>query len=270
MRRINPIWLLIAFNVVLFLLRDVILPEGATEEFGRYTEVTLGDLGVLGYLGVLLIYSTCSFFFIPLLIPLNILCGALYGPWSGTAISIVGITLGCIASTISVRHVFTGMSQSVGERPTAQRILRQFERHGAVVVIVVRLAFIVPYLLQNIVLAVTSINIYRLTLLTAIGALPGAAVYSFLGAGLVQADNASQLALYLAVPLVLLGVVWLVSRQLGRQLNIDEDCCNRQQLNNAARLPPHPQVRPIRSSARHGGPVPDSSAGSWPGSCYGR
>ena len=194
MKKINPIYLLIAFNILLFVFRDWILPEGAIDRFGNYLETTLAGMGALGYVSVIGIYTACSFFFIPLLIPLNILCGAAYGPYTGTVVSIVGITLGCVASTISVRYVFKGMQRAIDRRPSAQRILGQVERHGSIIVIAVRLAFIVPYLLQNIVLAVTSINICRLTLLTAIGSLPGAAIYSFLGAGLVQANNANEFA----------------------------------------------------------------------------
>jgi uncharacterized membrane protein YdjX (TVP38/TMEM64 family) len=154
---------------------------------------------------------------VPLLIPLNILCGAVYGAPVGTAVSLAGITLGCYASTISVRHVFTGMQRSVDDRQVAQKLLRQIERHGAVVVIIVRLAFIVPYLLQNIVLAVTKIGMHRLALLTAIGALPAAAIYSFLGAGMMQSRSVGELALYLAVPLVLLILISYLLKSLNRK-----------------------------------------------------
>jgi uncharacterized membrane protein YdjX (TVP38/TMEM64 family) len=208
-RRINPILLLVAFNVLFFVARGWILPDGATEQFSAYIETTLVDLGVVGHIGVLAIYTICSFFFIPLLIPLNILCGALYGPYIGTAVSIVGITLGCIASTLSVRHVFTGMQRAVDRRPSAQKILEGVARHGAIIVIFVRLAFIVPYLVQNIVLAITSMSATRLAFLTFFGSLPGAAIYSFLGAGLMQSDDTGELALYLAVPLVLLILISL-------------------------------------------------------------
>jgi uncharacterized membrane protein YdjX (TVP38/TMEM64 family) len=104
-------------------------------------------------------------------------------------------------------------------RPPRSRAADQVGRHGAVVVIAVRLAFIVPYLLQNIVLAVTSLGVYRLTLLTAVGALPGAAIYSFLGAGLMQADSARELTLYLAVPLVLLVVVGFALKYMNARLD---------------------------------------------------
>jgi uncharacterized membrane protein YdjX (TVP38/TMEM64 family) len=217
LKKINPIWLLIGFNVLLFVFRDWILPAGATARFGDSMEALLASLGAVGYLGIVGIYSVCSFFFIPLLIPLNILCGAIYGPYAGTAVSIVGITLGCYASTLSVRHVFTGMQRAIDRRPSVQKILAQFARHGAIVVIVVRLAFIVPYMIQNIVLAATTINIYRLVWLTAIGSLPGAAIYSFLGAGLVQSESANEFAIYLAVPLLLLGVISLLLRHFNKR-----------------------------------------------------
>ena len=78
------------------------------------------------------------------------------------------------------------------------------------------------YLLQNIVLAVTSLSVYRLTLLTAIGSLPAAAIYAFLGAGLVQSESATELTLYLTVPLVLLVVITLVLRRLNSRYDTDD------------------------------------------------
>jgi uncharacterized membrane protein YdjX (TVP38/TMEM64 family) len=216
-RKLNPIWLLVAFNVLFFAGRGWLVPDEAIARFSTATETFLLGLGPLGYAGMIGTYTLCAFFFIPLLIPLNILCGAVYGPYVGTAVSITGITLGTYASTLSVRHVFRGMERTIDERPSAQKILRQVERHGAIVVILVRLAFVVPYLLQNIVLAVTRIGIHRLAALTAIGALPAAAIYSFLGAGLMQSESAAELALYLAVPLVLLTGISLLIRRLNRK-----------------------------------------------------
>jgi uncharacterized membrane protein YdjX (TVP38/TMEM64 family) len=133
-------------------------------------------------------------------------------------ISIVGIVIGCLASTASVRHVFKGMPRMIEKRPMAQKALHQIERHGGLAVLMIRLAFVIPYLFQNIVLAMTSIGAYRLAALTAIGSLPGAAIYSFLGAGLVQAEDANQLAVYLGIPLLLLIGISLAVRYLNRSL----------------------------------------------------
>ena len=91
-KRINPIWLLIALNIVLFVFRDLLLPDAARAAIAETVETTVLSLGVFGYAGIVLMYVLCGFFFVPLLIPLNILGGALYGAWAGTAVALAGIT----------------------------------------------------------------------------------------------------------------------------------------------------------------------------------
>jgi uncharacterized membrane protein YdjX (TVP38/TMEM64 family) len=58
-------------------------------------------------------------------------------------------------------------------------------------------------------------------LVTAVSAIPGAAIYSFLGAGLVRAEQVDQMLLYLSVPVVLMLVLsgamaYFNSRDAGR------------------------------------------------------
>ena len=204
MNRINPIYLLIALNVVLIVFRDVILPEETTAALATAIESTLVRLGPFGYGGILAGYVVCGFFFVPLLIPLNILGGALYGAWAGTLVALAGITLGTVASIVSVRHFFTGMQGTIDKRPSLQRLIASADRHNDLVILMVRFSVIVPYLLQNIALAATSASTTRITLITAVSAIPGAAIYSLLGAGLVQAERASELLIYVLVPILLM------------------------------------------------------------------
>ncbi|MGW8369692.1 MAG: TVP38/TMEM64 family protein [Gammaproteobacteria bacterium] len=203
MKRLSPIHLLIALNIVLILMRDLILPDDVVAAFAAGVETQLLAIGPWGYVGLVLAYVLCSFFFVPLLIPLNILGGALYGAYVGTAVGLVGITLGCVASTLSARYVFTGMQATVERRPTIRRLLAHADDHRNATIIMVRLAVVVPYLVQNIALALTTSSVWRLAALTAIGAIPGAAIYSLLGAGLVRADDASELMIYIALPILL-------------------------------------------------------------------
>lgn len=203
-KRINPIYLLIALNIVLVLFRDVILPEEASAAFAGAVEASMLRLGPFGYAGIILAYVVCGFFFVPLLIPLNILGGALYGAYAGTALALVGITLSCLTSTISARYVFTGMQGVIDRRPRLKRLLARADKRRNLAIVMVRFAVVVPYLLQNIALAMTSSSATRIALVTALSAIPGAAIYSFLGAGLVQADDVSEFLMYLAVPIVLM------------------------------------------------------------------
>lgn len=138
-KRINPIYLFIGFNILVFVLRDVVF-DSSGEQLAANVESVLAWLGLWGYVAVAGIYVVCAFFFIPLLIPLNIAGGALYGAYAGTAVAFVGIVLGSVASTFSVRHVFKGMQGMVGRRPAAMKALNQISRHGPVAVVLIRLA----------------------------------------------------------------------------------------------------------------------------------
>lgn len=221
MKRLNPIYLLIVFNLLYLLFANLIGGGALWEGWVQQAQAAVADLGGAGYVTVIAAYVVCAFFFIPLLIPLNVAAGALYGPYVGTAVSLAGITAGTYASTVSVRRVFTGMQDAIEKRPAARKLLGQAGVHGAVVVIMVRLAFVVPYLIQNIVLASAPISSHRLVLLTAVGALPGAAIYCFLGAGLVAQGDVSTLAAYLAVPLLLLIAVSVILKYLNTKYRSD-------------------------------------------------
>lgn len=220
MTRINPLYIFIALNIVIFLFGDWVVGEDSAREVAARVDGFVEHLGWAGYAGVVVAFVLSGFFFVPVLIALNVVSGALFGPLAGTAVSVVGITLGAVASMLSVRYVFTGMQAQIDKRPYARNVLRQIGRHGAIVVLMVRLAFIVPYLLQNIALALAPIGAPRLVLLTAVGSLPGAAVYSFLGAGLMRSAEVEELAFYLAVPLVLLLAVFGAVKYLNAKYRV--------------------------------------------------
>lgn len=102
--------------------------------------------------------------------------------------------------------------------PRLQRFVDTADRHMNLAILMIRFAVVVPYQLQNIALAMTRASIARITVLTMLSAIPGAVVYSFLGAGLVQAEEAKELLLYVAVPIILMLAVtavmsWLNSRE---------------------------------------------------------
>lgn len=206
MTRINPLYIFVALNIVIFLFGDWIVGEESMRGVAARVDDSVERLGWVGYAGVVAVYVLSAFFFVPVLIALNVVSGALFGPLAGTAVSIVAITLGAVASVLSVRYVFTGMQAQIDKRPYLRNVLRRIGQHGAIAVLMVRLAFVVPYLLQNIALALAPIGLPRMALLTFVGALPGAAAYSFLGAGLMRSAELDELAYYLAIPLVLLIV----------------------------------------------------------------
>lgn len=216
LRNLGPILSVVALSLAFHFLGQPIFGDRLAPLAQRAEAFVVG-LGFAGYVAIILSYALCSFFFVPLLIPLNVASGALYGPYVGTAVALACIAAGTAASAVSVRRVFTGMQRFVEARPGAEGLLRQVAARGAAVVLLVRLAFIVPYLWQNVVLALTPIAIGRLVWLSVVGSVPGAAVYSLLGAGLVRQESVSSMAAFLGLPLVLLGAVGVAVRYLKKR-----------------------------------------------------
>jgi len=216
LKRFNPIVLLILFSILIFVLRKFYFTEYSDEAVVGTIEKLMSRFGLMSVVYLLGIYVLCSFFFIPVLIPLNIVCGALYGATLGSVISMMGILLSSMASTISVRYVFRGLGAFAMEHQDVKKFLNQITRHGIVVVVIVRLAFVVPYLVQNMILAMTNIPMSRLLVLTLVGGLPGVVSYSFLGAGLVNLENAGLYSIYMGIPLLILVTVTVVIHLLHK------------------------------------------------------
>lgn len=222
-KKINPVLLLVVLSVLVFLIRKFLFPDYSDAALISHFERLLSILGVLSIVYLLLLYFICSFFFIPILIPLNIVCGALFGPFLGSVVSLAGILLSCIGSTISVRYVFKGMANLASRQKEVKKFLGQIDRYGFVAAILVRLTFFVPYLLQNIILALTAIRLNELLLLTFFGAIPGVISYSFIGAGLVSFDDVGTYGTYLLVPAIFLALVTLFINTTRRQFGIGRD-----------------------------------------------
>ena len=217
MKRINPIYLLIAFTALLILLRDWLLPAEMTDAIAASVESALIALGPFGYAGIVAAFGVTGFFFLPFVIPLCILGGALYGPWVGTALALAGLVVSTATSTLSVRHVFTGMQQTIDKRPRLKRMIASADRHLNLVIVTVRFAIILPPLFQHVALALTGASLTRLVLVTSVASIPAAAIFSFLGAGLVEADSVTDLTFYLAIPVAFmlaltLALYWFKSR----------------------------------------------------------
>ena len=206
--KINPVLLLIIFSILIFLVRKFFFPAYSDEMNVSALQGFLAILGPLSFIYIIIAFAVCAFFFVPILMPLCLLCGAFYGPVEGAIVALVGITLSCVASTISVRRVFRGMGKVVMDNEEYKNLLNKLTQYGNVVVLLVRLAFVVPYMLQNILLALTNISTGRLALLTLVGAIPGAMSYSFLGAGLVSLGNTD---LYGAMVMILVIVLYIVN-----------------------------------------------------------
>jgi uncharacterized membrane protein YdjX (TVP38/TMEM64 family) len=112
--------------------------------------------------------------------------GFLFGLFPGVLLNVMGATLGATAIFLAARLGF-------GERMSARldgsggavaRIKGALRENETSALLVMRLVPVVPFFIANLIPAVMGVSVAKYVLTTFFGILPGAAVYTWVGAGL--------------------------------------------------------------------------------------
>jgi uncharacterized membrane protein YdjX (TVP38/TMEM64 family) len=138
---------------------------------------------VLAALLYVLVYTLAVAFSLPISVLVTPVGGFLFGLWFGTLLSVIGATLGSVAVFLAARTAFFDLfHRRVGA--TLARLEAGFRRDSFSYLLFLRLVPIFPFWLVNIVPALLGMKPGPYTLATLIGIVPGAIVYSSVGAGL--------------------------------------------------------------------------------------
>jgi uncharacterized membrane protein YdjX (TVP38/TMEM64 family) len=113
---------------------------------------------------------------------LTIAGGFLFGPWIGTLCAVVGATLGATGIFLATRAGLGGLAQRAG--PLAGRLEAGFRADAFNYLLVLRLVFVVPFWLVNLVPALVGVRLSTFILATFLGIIPGTFVYASFGNGL--------------------------------------------------------------------------------------
>ena len=113
---------------------------------------------------------------------LTIAGGFLFGPWIGTLCAVVGATLGATGIFLATRAGLGGLAQRAG--PLVGRLEAGFRADAFNYLLVLRLVFIVPFWLVNLVPALVGVRLSTFVLATFLGIIPGTFVYASFGNGL--------------------------------------------------------------------------------------
>jgi len=139
-----------------------------------------------------------------------------FGLWNGLALSLVGATLGAGAAFLIARRLGRPLlARRLVASPRWRRVDRSVARHGALVVLLLRVLPVLPFNLLNYLLGLTAIRFSAYLAATLVGMVPGAFVYSYaavqLGAaaeGRAEAPGLVAAALLLGVFLLVLPLAW--------------------------------------------------------------
>ena len=113
---------------------------------------------------------------------LTIAGGFLFGTWLGALYAVVGATLGATGIFLAARAGLGGLAQRAG--PVVGRLEAGFRADAFNYLLVLRLVFIVPFWLVNLVPALVGVRLSTFIVATFLGIIPGTFVYASLGNGL--------------------------------------------------------------------------------------
>ena len=133
--------------------------------------------------------------------------GFLFGTWLGTLCAVLGATLGATGIFLATRAGLGGLARRAG--PLVGKLEAGFRADAFNYLLVLRLVFIFPFWLVNLVPALAGVRLSTFILATFLGIIPGAFVYASLGNGLGNVVGEPGLGVLLR-PSVLGPVVGLV------------------------------------------------------------
>lgn len=128
-------------------------------------------------------YVVAVAFSLPGAVFITLAGGLLFGAAGGTALTALGATAGATLVFLFARRIF-GADALDRMGPAAGRLAAGIRRNAASYLLVLRLVPLFPFVLVNLVPAFVGVPLRTYVATTAIGILPGAAVFSLAGAGL--------------------------------------------------------------------------------------
>ena len=132
----------------------------------------------------LVIYATLMTFALPVTILLTVTAGYLFGPITGTAISIAGATLGALCSFMLIRTWFGELAkQHIAKLPAGYR---QWLSYGPYYLFIARCVPIVPFGVATAISAVSGMPLSHFMLATCLGIIPTKLMYIAVGTQCAQ------------------------------------------------------------------------------------
>ena len=190
-----------------------------------HVETFLGQLGLAGWIGFIALYALAVTFYVPGSV-MTLLGGALFGPLLGVLAVLAGAFLGMAGNWYLTRRWLRPWAQRrLAQNPRLQRVEQALSRdEGWKLVALLRLSPLFPFVLINLVCALTS-NLRFLPYMAASAAiLPGTILYIYVGdtvrrgltlqGGLEQ----GQFVLRILGVAATFAVVWVAGRTASKVL----------------------------------------------------
>lgn len=183
----KKLFIVLAVVALLLALRFTGLGELLSlDTLARHRAVLTGWVAgnpLLAALAYVAVYTAATAFSVPGALVLTLSGGFLFGAVLGTALTVVGATAGATLVFLFAQRVFGADAlQKLG--PRAEGLARGIQANAWSYLLVLRLVPLFPFFLVNLVPAFCGVRTSVFVASTALGIIPGTAVFSLSGAGL--------------------------------------------------------------------------------------
>src|SRR3990172_1860923 len=171
----------------------------------------IDGLGIWAPIGFVALYAVATVALVPGGI-FDLVGGALFGPFLGSALNLVGGTLGAALAFLFARYIARDWAEAKAG-PRLQGIMRSVDEEDWRFVAFVRLVPVIPYNIANFLLGITRIPFPRYVLATLVFMAPSTVVYTWIGhAGRQAIAGDTENIKYALIALALIALVLLVPR----------------------------------------------------------
>jgi len=172
-------WIALVVGLIVLSLGASFLPlSGWVKGFTDWVR----QLGTLGALIFIAVYALAAVLFLPGAI-FTIAAGLVYGIMGGTAVALVGATLGASLAFLAGRYLFRRRLVSYTRKhPKFAAIDDAIGEQGWKIVALLRLSPLIPFNASNYFYGITSIGFWPYLGATFFGIIPGTLLYAYLGA----------------------------------------------------------------------------------------
>lgn len=161
-------------------------------------------------------FTLCAALALPGASLLMLVAGAGFGLYWGTLVALFASTLGATLNMLAARHLLRRQAEArLG--PRLAEINAGLARDGALYLFTLRMAPLIPFIIVNPLIGLTTMKTSTFFSISALGMLAGTAVYVNAGQALAELGSTGDwLSGRLALAVALLGLLPLLARQLGR------------------------------------------------------
>lgn len=174
-------------------------------------------LSMLAYIGAYVLLAALS---LPGAGMLTLIGGALFGFWVGVPLATVAASVGALAALLVSRYLFrASIERRFGQR--MKPINAGLQREGAYYLFTMRLVPVMPYLLINLLMGLTTMSAWRYLWVSALGMVPAEVAYVYAGTQLRNIQRASDIlrpgivAAFATLALLPLLLGWIMKRIRG-------------------------------------------------------